>query len=128
VPNCPKCGAEVNEDMSFCPKCGASLRIGQTPSAAALPRAHARDEKAEKQEKEEKTEKTEKHEKGEYGLIGPLIGGLILIFLGIMAFLQLSGLLRGQAAGATFLLVIGTIIIVVAIYGAATATRRHPRT
>jgi len=40
-----------------------------------------------KTEKREKSEKAEKHEKREYGYIGPLIGGLILIAVGLMAYL-----------------------------------------
>ena len=131
MPYCPKCGGEVDENMNFCPKCGASLRIGQVPTEAAPARAPQRDEKAEKHEKhekEEKGEKAEKHEKGEYGLIGPLVGGLILVLIGTMAFLRMSGLLKGETQWAAFLLVIGTIIIVAAIYGATTATRRHPKT
>ena len=128
---CPKCGAEVDEGMSFCPKCGASLKIGQTPTETVPSRPPRRDEKAEKQEKrekEEKSEKTEKHEKHEFGLIGGLVGGLILILLGIMAFLSMSGLLSRGVEWATFLLLIGTVIIVAAIYGAVAAKRRHPDT
>jgi uncharacterized Zn finger protein (UPF0148 family) len=128
LPNCPKCGAEVNESMSFCPTCGASLKIGQTPAETVPSQPPRRDEKAEKHEKEEKSEKGEKHEKREFGLIGSLVGGLILILLGIMAFLRMTGLLRRGVEWAAFLLVIGTIIIVVAIYGAVAARRRCPET
>lgn len=27
MPNCPKCGSEVDDKMVFCPKCGASLKV-----------------------------------------------------------------------------------------------------
>jgi uncharacterized membrane protein YvbJ len=130
LPYCPKCGAEVDEDVSFCPRCGASLRMGQTSAQTVPSRPVRRDEKAEKhekQEKSEKSEKAEKHEKSEFGVIGSLVFGLILILLGILAFLRMSGLVHGGVEGATFLLVIGAIIIVVAIYGATAARYRHPR-
>jgi len=78
MPYCPKCGAEVSEGMNFCSKCGATL--GPLP-----PRV--RREKEEKHEKREKSEKAEKHEKREYSYIGPLIGGLILIAVGLMAYI-----------------------------------------
>jgi uncharacterized membrane protein YvbJ len=128
LPYCPKCGAEVNESLSFCPRCGASLKTGHTPAETVPSRPVRRDEKAEKYEKEEKSEKAEKHEKREFGVIGSLVFGLILILVGIIAFLSMSGLLHGRVEGAMFLLVIGTMIIVVAIYGATAARYRHPKT
>ena len=117
---CPKCGTEVSEEMVFCPKCGAALKAEQ-------PRAH-RAEKAEKQEKQEKREKSEKYEKREFGFIGPLIGGLILVFLGFISYLQVTGYLGRQIVGALFLVMIGVIIIVVGLYAMVLASRRHPRT
>lgn len=127
---CPKCGAKVREKMAFCPKCGAALKIEQPPTEAAPAPAPYRDEKTEKHEKGEKgekREKTEKYEKREFGFIGPLIGGLILIVLGLMSYLQVSGLLERQVASAFIIIFIGIIIIVVAIYAAMLAARRHPR-
>jgi uncharacterized membrane protein YvbJ len=118
---CPKCGNQVDENMTFCPRCGASLRM----EAAA--RSVRRDEKAEKQEKQE-PEKGEKHEKGEYGFVGWLIGGLILIVIGVMAFLSVYYNFINLAFGwALFLLVIGVIIIAAAVYLATTARKRSPR-
>jgi len=114
MPYCPKCGTEVREEMAFCPKCGAPLKG---------PPAGYRPEKAEKSEKEEKREKTEKYEKREFGVIGPLIGGLILIFLGLMFYLQLIGYRVWEIAWALFLVIIGIIIIIGAIY----AARSHPK-
>lgn len=122
MPYCPKCGIEVSEQMAFCPKCGASLKAERPAVAAAAP-PPPRAEKAEKAEKKEKREKEEKHEKREFGVIGPLIGGLILIFLGLMSFLQVTGVLRSEVAWASFLIIIGAIIVVGALY----ATRRSPR-
>jgi uncharacterized membrane protein YvbJ len=134
LPYCPKCGAEVDESLSFCPRCGASLKIGQSPAETVPSRPVRTDEKAEKHEKEEKSEKSEKnekaekHEKREFGVIGSLVLGLILILLGILAFLRMSGLVHGGVEGAAFLLVVGAMIIVVAIYGATAARYRHPQT
>ena len=129
MPYCHKCGAKVSDEMAFCPKCGAALKAEkpqvEAAPAPALPRAE-KGEKAEKREKEEKAEKgekAEKHEKGEFGILGPLIGGLVLIFLGLMSYLQITGILGREVAGASILIIIGVIIIVGAIY----ATRRHPR-
>ncbi len=127
MPYCPKCGAEVSEEMAFCPKCGASLKV-EAAAAPAPPRRAEKEEKQEKQEKEEKGEKTEKHEKREFGVIGPLIGGLVLIFLGLVSYLQISGVLLPQDVSALFFVAIGIIIIFVSVYVMMVAKRRSPRT
>jgi cation transport ATPase len=131
VPYCQKCGTEIREEMAFCPKCGAPLKAEQPPVEAApapAPQMAEKAEKREKREKEEKREKTEKHEKREFGVIGPLVGGLILVFLGLTSYLQVSGLLRTEVASALFFIIIGIIIVVGSIYAALMASRRHPRT
>jgi cation transport ATPase len=123
---CPKCGNQVDENMTFCPRCGAPLK------AEAPVQVVRRNEKAEKQEKGEKQEKQqpekgEKHEKGEFGFIAWLIGGLILIIIGVLAFLNLYSHFVTTALGwALILLVIGVIIIIAAIYFAMTAKKRTP--
>ena len=130
MPYCTKCGAKVREKMAFCPKCGAPLKVEKPPTEAVPPERY-RSEKAEKHEKgekREKKEKTEKYEKREFGVIGPLIGGLILIFLGSMFYLQATGFLRREVTGALLLIIIGVIIIVGVLYAATMATRRHPKT
>jgi predicted lipid-binding transport protein (Tim44 family) len=131
MPYCPKCGSKVDEEMSFCPKCGAALRVEQ-PSVVAAPQApraekEEKHEKREKEEKQEKKEKTEKGEKREYGYLGPLIGGLILVVLGVMFYLATTMAL-GTVTWAFFIILIGIIIIVGAIYAAIMASRRHPPT
>jgi uncharacterized membrane protein YvbJ len=124
---CPKCGAKVTEEMSFCPKCGAPLEAAQAPAEPRL-REYRRGEKSEKGEKAEKREKSEKTEKHELGFLGPLIGGLILIFLGIAAFIGVSYPHYGlRTFLAFFLLLIGVIVIVAAIYGAFVLRKRHPK-
>jgi len=145
VSNCPKCGTKVREDMTFCPNCGAALKAAPPPAAAAPPTpppAAPRGEKAEKGEKgekrekrekeereeREKKEKGEKYEKREYGFIGPLVGGLILIFLGLMIYVALTTPVGWGIIGAFFVIIIGIIILAGAIYAATMATRKHPRT
>jgi len=122
MPYCPKCGTGVREEMAFCPNCGAPLKV-ERPPAPAPPRA----EKAEKHEKKEKGEKAEKYEKREFEVIGSLIGGLILIFFGLMFYLQVTGFLDGEFVWALFLIIVGIIITVGGLYAAMTAAKRHPR-
>ncbi len=124
---CPKCGNKVTEDMVFCPKCGASLKAEQPTAQPARPPTY-RHEKDEKSEKGEKREKSEKREKHEYAFIGPLIGGLILIFLGAMAYLSIANVVQRRVWIALFFILIGIVIIFGAIYGAMLASRRHPKT
>jgi hypothetical protein len=127
VSYCPKCGAEITEDMTFCPKCGAPLKAAQAPAEPKFGE-YRRGEKSEKGEKGEKREKGEKGEKHELGFLGPLIGGLILIFLGVAAFTAISYPNYDlKTFWAFFLLLIGLIVIVVAIYYAFVLTKRHPK-
>jgi len=133
---CPKCGNKVREEMSFCPKCGAALKVEQPPAEAAPPapyraekgEKHEKREKEEKEKRTEKREKTEKHEKREFGYVGSLVGGLILLFLGLMFYLVLTTGFPTATLGAFFVVIIGIIIIVGAIYAAMIAARRHPET
>jgi len=124
--SCPKCGTKISEEMAFCPKCGAALKVEQAP-AEARAKPYRRDEKAEKTEKREKAEKTEKREKREYGFLGPLIGGLILIFVGLAFYLRVVLDIKTELVWAFFFVIIGIVIIAVAVYGAMMAGRRHPR-
>ncbi len=96
--------------MVYCPKCGASL-------------------KAEKVVKEtyEKHEKGEKHEKSETGLFWALIGGLILVVLGALSLITTFFGLPDPWRGAFFLVIVGILIVIFAIYGVARASRRSPR-
>jgi hypothetical protein len=133
MPECKKCGAKVKEDMSFCPNCGAPLReaaaVAPQPSAPAPPpTTHVRHEK---EEKSEKGEKREKHEKGEFGWIGPFIGGIVLIIIGLVSYFEVTGILSPvtqQMLWAVFIVIVGIILIFGAIYAMTTARRRYPRT
>ena len=125
---CPKCGSKISEDMTFCSKCGAALKAAQTATEPMQRTVVYRNEKSEKDEKQEKGEKTEKHEKKVYGFIGPLIGGLILILIGLTAYLELTDMFDRKMLGALVFIVIGVAIIIGAIYGATSARKRHPGT
>ena len=125
---CPKCGNKVDETMTFCPRCGASLKMEQPSYRPVPPPAYRRDEKSEKNEKGEKNEpeKREKHEKGGAGHIGWLIGGIVVIVIGLLAFLQASDMISSRYNGAVVLLVIGVAVIVIAVWLSTTARRRNP--
>jgi cation transport ATPase len=130
---CPKCGSKVEEEMSFCPKCGAPLNVEKVATATPEMRpAYSRDEKteekSEKHEKREKSEKSEKHEKHEYGFMGPLIGGVILLFIGAALYLGATPGYNVALLWALFFVLIGVLIIVGGIYSVIMASRRHPRT
>jgi len=136
LPNCPKCGPEVDETMVFCPRCGASLRAESTVDWRDELRARRREwrerrrelrgqrRQAEKSERKEKWEKTEKHE---YTFLGPLIGGLVLIIFGAFLYLLIAGGYGAQMLTALFFVFVGVTIIAAAVYGVIMAGRRHPR-
>jgi uncharacterized membrane protein YvbJ len=138
VPYCPKCGADVDERMAFCPKCGASLEA-QEPVDWRERRREIRREWRERRrevrqqrreiEGHEKAEweKTEKYEKREYVFMGPLVGGLILVFLGIVFYLLVVGAVGAENLWASFFLFVGLLIIAATVYGLVVARRRHPR-
>ena len=127
MPYCQKCGSEVNENMTFCPKCGAALKVTEP-----RPPERYRSEKAEKQEKHEKEEKMEKgeqpekFEKKEYSVLGPLIGGSILILVGFMLYLAVAGVLNLRSIFPFFLIIIGAIVILGVAIGAVMARKKNP--
>jgi uncharacterized membrane protein YvbJ len=135
MPECKKCGYRVKEDMSFCPSCGAPLKA-ETQPAEQRPTAQTRyrrekEEKGEKREKREKEEKGEKHEKREHAFIGPFIGGLILIIIGLMSFLQVTGVIdrfTREVLWASFIIIAGVLLIFGALYAIMITRRRHPVT
>lgn len=130
---CKKCGYKVRENMSFCPRCGAPLKAEAQP-AEQQPIAQRRyrnekAEKGEKREKEEKQEKGEKHEKGEYAFIGPFIGGLVLLIIGLISFLQVTGVITAfarEVVWASFIIIAGVLLIAGAIYATMMTRRRNP--
>lgn len=105
---CHRCGAQLPEGATFCPKCGTAV----TSAAQAVAQGPARIERREKAEKHEKQEKREKNEKGSgSGMLGALVGGLILIWLGVTFFLEQNGYLRADIWWAYFLAGLGVILI-----------------
>jgi uncharacterized membrane protein YvbJ len=136
MPSCPKCGSEVDEKMAFCPKCGAALKIEQPANQRDEWRAKRREWREQRREerrqmmqaeKGEKGEKWEKTEKREYTFLGPLIGGLVLIILGVFLYFSIVGGFGVQLLGALLLVFVGVIIIGFAVYFIVVAERRHPR-
>ena len=126
---CPKCGTEVDEQMTFCPRCGAPLKVEEPVRVVHRGEKAEKSEKGEKGEKQEKgsSEKGEKHEKGEFAFVSWLIGGLILMVVGVLAFLNVYYHFVNTALGwALFLLAIGVIIIVAALYFVMVARKRSP--
>jgi hypothetical protein len=101
-----------------------------------MPPEHYRSEKEEKQEKHEKNEKEEKMEKDEqqekyekqdYGILGPLVGGVIMILVGFMLYLAVSGMLNIRDVFPFVLIIVGVIVIVGVVLGAGRAKGRNPR-
>ena len=126
---CHNCGSELPPGATYCPKCGTSVYVSppsstgapppstSTPSPSQPPSYYDRRERR-RQEKEEKSEKSEKGEKGEKGgggIIGPIIGGGILIWLGISFYLQQIGYFPSGNWWAFFIVGIGLILILLGI-------------
>ena len=127
---CSKCGEKLDEDSKFCTKCGTAVK----PTETAAPETYTH-EKNEKQEKNEKTEKQEKMEKSEqhekyeqqpYSIFGTLFGGLILIFVGFMFYLAVTGSIDFAAIFPFFLIVLGIIVIIGIAVGAVMARKNNP--
>jgi hypothetical protein len=114
LPYCPKCGSEVALDAQFCPKCGASLAVTAAPSVPQRVTVERR-EKGEKHEKREKGEKQEKS--GDR--TGPIVGGLILIWLGVSFYLSRLNYFS-QQWWTYFVIGVGVILIIQAAIRYAT--------
>ncbi|MBT8171865.1 zinc-ribbon domain-containing protein [Candidatus Bathyarchaeota archaeon] len=136
MPYCHKCGSEINEKASFCSQCGVTLKAGTSHQRSSPD--YFRNEKGEKQEKNEKNEKNEKEEKmekgeqqekfekKEYDVLGSLLGGIILIFVGFMLYLAVTGAFSFSSIFPFFLIIIGVIIVLGIVLGAIMANKRNP--
>ena len=113
LPFCQKCGTEIPAEGAFCPKCGHQAAV----SPAAVERGRARGEKHEKSEKSEKSEKQEKGEKEEKSgdKTGPLVGGLILVWLGVSFYLVQIHYFDWSNWWPYFIIGIGIILIMQAV-------------
>ncbi len=111
---CHKCGAELPPGAMFCAKCGSPVEAPASTASASQPPIYTRhrERRNEKNEKQEKHEKEEKGEKGRGGnIIGPVIGGLILVWLGITFYLQQTNTIPSDNWWAYFVAGIGAILI-----------------
>jgi predicted lipid-binding transport protein (Tim44 family) len=95
---------------------------------------HLRSNRSPPKQSQEPTEEVKRQKRArkrrrQNGFIGPLIGGLILIVLGLTAYLRVSGVVTDERyIWAFFLVLIGLVIIVAAVYTLIMAARRHPKT
>ena len=94
MPYCPKCGNEISEDDDYCSKCRTPLKEG-----VVYRRVKRRDEK------------DEKGEKGQDDKYGAIVGGLIVIWLGVLLLLSNQNIIRSSDFGGYFLMGIGAILI-----------------
>ena len=112
---CQRCGYPLPFGAAFCPRCGAAAAPSPTATPSPQqPPALQRHEKGEKHEKREKNEKGEKSVHG--GMLGPIVGGLILIWLGTAFFLEQNGNLPSDIWWAYFISGVGIILIVEGAY------------
>ena len=119
---CHNCGAQLVPGAIYCQRCGTPVPGAAPPAGSAVPSPatpgpaypnypyRRRHEKQEKNEKNEKGEKGEKGGKG-FGIIGPVVGGLILVWLGVTFFLAQNGTLVWSNWWAYFIAGIGAILI-----------------
>ncbi len=89
---CPSCGNDVKEDDVYCSKCRTDLKSKVTYRKVS--RRVDFDWKD--------------HDDDQYG---PLIGGGIVIWLGVLLMLQTRGMLSGGDFGGFFLIGIGVILL-----------------
>ncbi len=80
-----------------------------SPAAPVQPQMQRRNEKGEKHEKREKNEKGEKSAGG--GILGAVVGGLVLIWLGTTFFLEENGYLPSDIWWAYFLTGVGVVLV-----------------
>ena len=127
---CPKCGNKVDDSMAFCSRCGASLKPqgagqDQTASPSTPPYDYRYRQRHEKHE--EKGEKGEKYEKRSGGYAGLVIAGLIVLFIGVLSYVNATtGFLTGPIASAIVVVIIGLAIVVAGIYYSTRSRSRNP--
>jgi hypothetical protein len=118
MPYCPKCGEEVKETMDFCPKCGFSIKGTQYENIGD--RVEAEVKRAKEEWKEERwrmrAERWQRYGEPRFSFLGPLIGGLILICLGLAFYFQIVEGLGLRFFLSSFIIIIGIIVIALGMY------------
>ncbi len=123
MPYCLKCGAKVEDTMTFCPDCGTQLK-GTPATVAPSPEASPKPSTAEVTQQKPAASTGHRQQKPEHGFIKYLVGGLILITVGVTMILELENpaLATGQTL-AIMLLTIGLIVILGSVYYAISGRR-----
>jgi hypothetical protein len=130
VPYCPKCGSEIDESMVFCPKCGASLKVEPRLAQPTDWRNQRRQWREQRRQwrHENQGDWAEKHEKQEQSFLGPLIGGVALILLGLLVYLGVTNVLNWQSLQAVFLVLLGLLILFGGVFAYSTRRRYISKT
>jgi len=133
---CTKCGAPLAEGALYCSRCGTAVsqnpNTPQAPGPAVppppAPESYRYGEKYEKHEKHEKREKGEKAEKGggRAPWVGPLFGGLIVIWLGFTFLLAASGTILWVDWWRWFLVGLGILLVVDGLILSVVRGRAYP--
>jgi cation transport ATPase len=151
---CPNCGASLKPEESA----KAQQPVKTTPTPAPKPRSsweereeqrrarreerhrrrtELRERREEEKHEEKEVEKSEKQEKGEKGekreergptVAGLLAGGFIIFLLGLVFYLEVTGVLPSAETWPIWWSGVFFVVIVLAVYGARTARRRYPKT
>ncbi len=107
---CHNCGTKNDDDDEFCSKCGEPLKDVRDYGGRRRPRHH--DDRYYR-------ERQECFNLPHGNIIGPLIGGIILIFIGLAAFTGFQDI--WTYIWPAIIIIVGLLIIIGAIYG----TRRN---
>lgn len=94
---CSRCGAQISPGATFCPACGNPLGTGTQAPARHEEWMHWREYRYARR-------------RGDRS--GPIVGGLIVVWLGITLFLSSAGSIRGFAFWGYFFAGMGAILII----------------
>jgi len=133
MPKCSGCGAELSEGAAVCPKCGLPVAGPPPPPTGPISKERRewlekaeKGEKGEKGEKREKEAEREKREKRGADRFGPIVGGLILILLGSLFYLQMSNIISSRNFGGYFMIGMGIILVIWALLRYVTQEFKGP--
>jgi hypothetical protein len=109
---CSACGTQLTPGAVYCSRCGTPVSTTPPSGTAPSPSPPPSYGRQYRYEKYEKQEKNEKHEKGRgASIIGAVVGGGILIWLGVTFTLQQMGVIPPANWWAYFISGIGVILI-----------------